>query len=128
KISYVLLDKNYKIISFNQMAHQRYIRELGFELVENKSILPYIEQERGVSTLAQFNAVLKGEKINYETHFTQYDDSEAWYNTDMLPVSDESGKILGMIISSEDITARKNAELERERMTDDIIQHNKDLE
>jgi len=128
KVSYVFLDKNYKIISFNQMAHQRYIRELKFELAENKSLLPYLEGERDALTRAQFDAVLHGEKINYEAQFSQNDGSEAWYNIDMLPVSDDSGRILGMIISSEDITARKNAELERERMTEDILKHNKDLE
>jgi light-regulated signal transduction histidine kinase (bacteriophytochrome) len=34
----------------------------------------------------------------------------------------------GLMVSSEDITERKLAELDREKMTNDLLQHNKDLE
>lgn len=128
KVAYVLMDNKFRIISFNPLAKERYAREIHLDLVENGDMLQYLEKQREPQVLENFRQVLAGNKINYEVSFVESDDSKCWYHVDMFPVSDEKGYVLGMIISSEDITERKIAELERDRMTADIIHHNKNLE
>jgi PAS domain S-box-containing protein len=127
-ISYVLLNRDYRIVSFNQEAKKRYRTALGAELEEGEDIIEYLAPERRSETRERFAEVLSGKKINYETSFVGDDGHYTWYNVNIFPVREDSGPVHGIVISSEDITYRKEAELEREKMTGHITQHNKDLE
>lgn len=128
KVAYVLIDSNFRVMSFNPLASIRYARELGVELSENFDFLPYLQENRDPTALLNFKQVLTGEKINYEIYFDQEDGGRCWYQVSMFPVSSDTQQILGLIIASEDITARKLSELEREKMTSDLLHHVKDLE
>jgi signal transduction histidine kinase len=75
-----------------------------------------------------YELVLRGCKINYEQDFTQKDGTVNWYSINAFPVYDELKNILGLIIAAEDITSRKYEELEKEKITSDLIQRNKTLE
>jgi PAS domain S-box-containing protein len=127
-ISYVMLDKQFNIISFNDCAIKGYKKELGRELTEGTNLMDYLPEERKSAVLLRYIAVLNGNKLNYESSFEQADGTLNWYEMNVFPVSDENQNVFGLIIATEDITQRKNIELEREKMTGDILQHNKDLE
>jgi signal transduction histidine kinase len=51
-----------------------------------------------------------------------------WYDARWVGVADDNGQNIGFILAFNDITERKHAELERERITADLVQRNKDLE
>lgn len=127
-ISYVLLDKNYRIVSFNEIAAARYLREINVRLEEGVTLVQLVTDEKNDNSIPLFQRVLSGEKINYETSFSDQEGFLTWYNVEMYPVYDEQQGVLGFIISSEDITARKAADMEKERMTTDLVHRNKDLE
>lgn len=127
-VSYVLMDVNLRIVSFNQRAAKGYKKELGKPLAEGKYFLDYLPEERKTAAKKLYEAVLQGEKISYETDYPGAGGQLSWYNMSLFPVSNGEDSIYGMIIASEDITDRKRTELERETMTADIIQRNKDLE
>jgi PAS domain S-box-containing protein len=128
EISYVLLDKNFRIVSFNNRAFATYKSNLAKELAEGNLLPDYFEGERKQGLQARATQVLNGEKVSYETSFRQNEGSLIWFNVQMLPVYQNKGDILGLIIALEDITDRKNTELEKEKMTADLIQHVKNLE
>lgn len=128
KIAYVLLDRDYNVISYNQLAYDRYKREIGVELNEHYNFKNYLSENRDVETREGFQKVLEGEALTYETSFKQEDGSVCWYEVEMFPLKTHSNATDGLMISSEDITERKLAELDREKMTNDLLQHNKDLE
>jgi PAS domain S-box-containing protein len=126
-IAYVLLDKKFKVISYNEAAARGYKKELKFDLIEGISLLDHFPCDKKRLTRKGHEALLSGKKINYEMSFGDRGESRTWYYINMFPVFDSLNNTLGFIISSEDITIRKNAELEREKITSDLIQRNKDL-
>lgn len=127
-ISYILLDKNFKIISFNQCALKGYKQELGRDLAIGENIIDYLPAKRKNIVREGYEQVLKGEKLNYEVNLAQPDGSVNWYHMNVFPVSDTTQVILGLVVSAKDITIRKNIELEREKITADLLQRNQTLE
>jgi len=72
---------------------------------------------------------LAGATINEEEDlWRQADGSERWLRWGVQPWLDETGQIGGLIISADEITARKRAEQERERLLDQLQQLNAELE
>ncbi len=72
---------------------------------------------------------LKGAiEVNEEDSFVRADGSTDWIRWEIRPWHKVSGKIGGIIMFTEVITERKNADTIREKITTDIIQRNKDLE
>jgi len=127
-VSYVLSDKDFKIISFNATAVSTYHNEFKIEIKEGDNLLNLLPEERKAQSRERFERTLDGEKVNYELSMLQPDGSSTWYNVNMFSVRDDINNLLGFIISSENITHRKNIELERSKMLSDIVRHNKDLE
>ncbi len=127
-VAYVLSDRKFRVISYNPSALKIYKKEFKVDLKEGDNLLDYLPDERKILSKERFEKALSGEKVNYELHFVQPQGTKTWYNVNMFAVKDKVNNLLGFIISSEDITARKNIELERTKMLSDIVQHNKDLE
>jgi PAS domain S-box-containing protein len=128
KIAYVLIDREYKVMSFNPLAKERYEKEIGITLYENYPMESYLLNQRDSATSDNFKKVFGGNKIHYEISFDQKTGGKCWYHVDMFPVRAEDGSSIGLLIASEDITARKLADLEKENITADLLHHIKDLE
>jgi len=126
-ISYLMLDEKFNIISFNHRAAFGYKATLGRDLLEGECLIDYLHVERKELFLTRYKTVLEGNKLHYETSF-DLAQGTYWLDMNVFPISDDNNNILGLIIASEDITERKNTEIEREKMTTDIVQRNKDLE
>lgn len=127
-VAYVLSDRKFRVISFNPSALTIYKKEFKVDLKEGDNLMDYLPEERKILSKERFERALSGEKVNYEMSFAQPKGNKNWYNVNMFAVRDKNNTLLGFIISSEDITGRKNIELERTKMLADIVQHNKDLE
>lgn len=128
KIAYVLIDRQYRALSFNTLAKERYQRELNITLEENFPMYPYLVKQRDAATGENFKSVFEGRKVHYEIGFEQKTGGKCWYHVDMFPVRSEDSSTIGLIIASEDITARKLADLEKEKITTNLLHHIKDLE
>ena len=128
KVSYVLLDRHYKVVSFNHQAKKWYKPTINVDLEEGINIIEGLPAEKREESIRDFEKIFKGEKISYERGFPQKDGQIAWFQVDLIPVHDNFDAVLGLLISSEDITHRKTAEIERDKMTTEILQHNKNLE
>lgn len=127
-IGYVMLDKTFKVVSFNQRAAERHLADFGKPLREGQHIFEHLPDEKKITATANYAPVLKGEKLDYEYKVAQPDGSNIWYHLSVMPVVDGRGGIHDIILAGEDITERKNTELEREKMTTEIVQRNRDLE
>ncbi|HEY8938106.1 MAG TPA: PAS domain S-box protein [Cyclobacteriaceae bacterium] len=125
---YVLLDMYFTIISFNHIAEVSYERELGRPLRVGENLLEYFYGERKRALQETYIEVLNGRKSDYETYFVNPDGSKVWYYVQFSQVLDVNKKLLGIVIAANDITERKEMDLQREKITEDLIQRNKDLE
>jgi PAS domain S-box-containing protein len=128
RIAYILLDSQLKIISYNNRSQDYFEKEFKKQLREGETITVYFPDERGGLMNERFERALQGEVLNYQSNFKQADGSLNWYNVEMLPVLHDHDEAMGLIITLEDITERKNIEIDKEKMTSDLLQHNKNLE
>ena len=127
--AYILFNSELNIVSFNSLA-QKYSEERNnVSLVANRSIKEYFSPERW-SFIKQTldKLVTTGEPITYELSLTSTDGSVRWHEVRWLNVKNNDNKNWGFILANKDITEVKLAALEREKITADLIQHNKDLE
>jgi len=126
--AYVLFTPDLAIQSFNTLA-QKFSEQLNREkLVVNHSIQDYFSEERWPFILEKLEQAASGETVSYEISYTRENGSVQWHNIGWLAVKDNGGEIKGYILANKDITEAKIAALEKERITSDLIQHNKDLE
>ncbi len=128
EISYILVNKELNIVTFNNYASSEYTEALGKPLKEGEFIGEFILDTPKETTLEIFNRAINGEDIQYETSYMRKDGSICWHARKLSPVKDGSNAIMGIVLSMRDITSTKLAELEREKMTSDIADRNKDLE
>lgn len=127
EVSYILLDVKFNVLAFNDITHHIYGPVLSDKIAEGKNLIDFIQGEDGEAIKTKLEKVKEGKKVNYEITL-QREDGPNWLCVNLLPVFSEDKTVLGIIVSAENISERKNAELEREKMTADLIQHNKNLE
>lgn len=129
KVSYLLVDNDFKIISFN-----RYFARFHFELTGNdpKIGMGYLEQipegdrnkfqEKLHRVLNNNFAVEFEEKVQHNGETLP-----KYYHFIVTPVKN-NGNSIGVCISNIDITDQKSMEIERHHIIKDLTQRNRDLE
>lgn len=126
--AYLLLDTAYNLLSFNVVAGKWAMQVFGFKLEEGISLLSMLPEQLHAETRNNFSDVLAGKSKESETSLPAGNGTVLWFYSRISPVFNAEGQVAGISIASKDITDRKNHELEREKMTAEIIQRNKDLE
>ena len=125
---YILVDSDLKIVSFNKGGLDGLSKELGKTLQIGKNVLDFIDDDKKQRTAEMYRRVFDGEQFKLEEHYTPKGKETIWYDMQLLPVYKEEGKVLNMIIYLSDITQRKIAEIEKERISANLLHRNKDLE
>lgn len=129
EIGYILLDKEGLILSFNKRFHDLCAPAVAKRLTNNISFLGLLDEERNriVSEYIR-RAIAEGNPISYDLDYQENKDSATtFFQVSIIPVK-EGQNVIGICIASQDITDRKQAELEREKLTTDIFGRNRDLE
>ncbi|MBA3663848.1 MAG: PAS domain S-box protein [Bacteroidetes bacterium] len=125
--SYILLDTQLNIVAFSDIRNL-----IGMQsperVEEGKNLMTVLSPAGKERVKHVIEKALNGEKKSYDVEIKTSEKNPAWIDIHILPVLSEEKKVLGIVISVEDITRRKNTELEREKMTADLMQHNKNLE
>jgi PAS domain S-box-containing protein len=126
--AYVLFDTEMNIISFNALAQKFSEEQNRKKLKVNKPIKDYFTEERWQYVQGVIKKVAAGETVSYELSFTKDDGRVQWHEVRWVNVQDSEKQNRGFILANKNITEAKLAALEREKITSDLIQHNKDLE
>lgn len=116
--THILIDANYKILSFNRRANENSILTIGKPLIENKSIWEYILPDDKDDFYISTQRALDGEVLEFEKNI-DFGKFTNWYDVGFYPVYDSDNKIIGFTFSTTDIENRKQAEskiLESETM------------
>lgn len=126
--AYVLFTADMKIISFNAIAQTFSLEQNGKKLEMNRHIKDYFPEERWTVVKATIDKVASGEPVSYELNYTNREGAVKWHEIRWVNIKDSQGKNWGFMLANTDITSEKLDALEREKITADLIQHNKDLE
>lgn len=127
--AYVLLDKNSSVLSFNHVAKELSNHQTGVTITEGINYIDLMLDDRKKNVKEKLKEILREQtKVNYETRYIGIDGRTCWLAVSMHPILNVDKEILGLSIAAKDITERKNMEFERIKITNDLIQRNKDLE
>jgi len=126
--AYVLIDSEFKIRSYNPKAEILALEQMGKILVNGASAISYFPPEMQNAVLSIMQNAFSGKKINYEIDYSRNEETQSWFNVTWIAITNDKNDKLGLILAISDISGRKQAELEKEKMTSDLLQRNKDLQ
>ncbi len=123
-----LLSPDMTVLQFNKTFKERLRLNGGKEINLGDNFKDFLYSGKEDAFMAMFNDALSG---NYpENEFSQNNihGELFWIRTRMYPVYDTHKKLIGVTILTENITERKLMESERQKMVNEILQRNRDLE
>jgi PAS domain-containing protein len=127
-IAFLLLDSGLHVVAYNAMATHWSELSFGVSLEAGVSLPGLLSEARRESAEDTMQTVLSGTPVHYEADYPLQDGSPVWYSISINPVKNPAGHVIGLCLSATDITSGKLGELERAKITDDLVQRNKDLE
>ncbi|MHB8208971.1 PAS domain-containing sensor histidine kinase [Mucilaginibacter sp.] len=125
--SIVLFDIKLKIVSFNTNA-QNLAAVNGKKLKKGNSAFSYFEKSRKPFMKMVEKKVKNKEIVNYETTYQPKNGTIEWFDASWMGVVNQAGDTIGYILTLKDITAKKLADIEREKISADLVKRNTDLE
>jgi PAS domain S-box-containing protein len=109
---YILLDTNFRIISYNPRAIDFAATELNHHIRISEYFLDYFPPERQQALLHYMRELLNGKKINYEVPYPQQGNSANWYHVRLFPITRGDNDIYGLMFAVSNITEKKLLENE----------------
>ncbi|MGN6181691.1 MAG: PAS domain S-box protein [Mucilaginibacter sp.] len=127
-LSIVLFDADLRIVSFNTNAKLLAIRNYGKKLTKGNSAFNYFQKSRKADIEQMLHSITNKGSFNYETTHVLSDGTTEWYDVTWMGIFNRKEENIGFILTLKDITDKKLAEMEREKMTADLVKRNADLE
>lgn len=127
EVGHLLLDKAYNVISFNNSLKNGYAVISGINIELNKNISDFLVEQRKEAFRKILDTVNERKQpYSYEIAYS-YKKKNYYFSMNVFPVL-EDGRVNGYSISAYDITELKKLETERQKVIDDLLQRNRDLE
>ncbi|MBS1532950.1 MAG: PAS domain-containing sensor histidine kinase [Bacteroidetes bacterium] len=127
-LSIVLLDTDLRIISFNANAQDFAKKHFDKKLKIGNIGPDFLPKERKSVINEAVRRVKNNETIAYEAFYNMPDGSTEWFEVKWIGVAGADGQNVNMILTFKNISRKKHYEKERNRMTTELVQRNKDLE
>jgi len=122
--AFVLINREYKIITFNSTANQRAILLFNKAMKTGDPIIDF-QPEGGIEKFHRdFNKALKGNLVHGETLVELKHSYRRWYKYTFTPVENEDGEVEVVSYSTLDITDQKRVEnelLESEKLVNSVF-------
>jgi PAS domain S-box-containing protein len=127
-LNIVLFDENLKILSMNSNTIRESGKVFGRQLNIGSSGFNYFPKERWPVIAGILEKVKHGASVGYETMYDITSGGKEWYEVRWVGVFNEDKKNLGFILTLKNITEKKLAELDHEKITSDLARRVQDLE
>jgi len=127
-IAYILCDIEHKIVSFNTKANEFSIEQSGKPLKTGGNGMAFFNKSKIPNVKKDIEKVLNNEVVSYETSYNFGDGTVKWYDVRWVGIAGKKGANIGFMLAFNDITDRKVSDIERDKITADLLKRNKDLE
>lgn len=128
EVGYYLFNEAMEIVSFNAPAQLFTTAEFHKPLEVGNYFFDYFPLETKERLRGVIKEVFEGKKVNYERLFPKSNGADQWYNTKYSPVfNNKESKVVGVLMSTEDISERKRNEIALTRSFDLVTDQNKRL-
>ncbi|MBK6400177.1 MAG: PAS domain-containing protein [Bacteroidetes bacterium] len=109
--SFILLDKDLKIVSFNNQFQNLYKKYLRLHVKKGDFIINYAQPDRKKAVMEIYQRVLKG-NVEFSSIEIPISETEIKsFSMKFNPARDNFGNIFGVFVTAADITEIKQAEL-----------------
>jgi PAS domain S-box-containing protein len=119
--SFILIDSEFNVLAYNNIAEQHAVNYFNVNLVPDMSIKRLIQRVYLRTFEQNFQKALLGETVNTEKRFRIFD-KEVWFSFNYNPVRTKNNKIIGVSLSTLDITQRKKNEKQLQLLSTAILQ------
>lgn len=126
--AYILLDTEFNVITYNRLGAEFTKTFLGVDIENGLYSISCFPEERREILRHMFGNALNAVPSNYEVSYTGPDETTTWFEVHIHGTPNSSGKMVGIVMALNDVTERKTMMLQREKMTEDLLQQNKNLE
>jgi len=106
---YILLDTDFRIISYNPRAVDFATTELNQPIRISEYFLDYFPPERQQILLHYMKERLAGKNINYEVPYPQPGNSANWYHVRLFPITRGDNDVYGLMFAVSNVTEKKTA-------------------
>lgn len=125
---FLLLDKDFNIISFNKQISHFAVNAFGFDMQPGANFVDMIFPERREPFRKILNDILSGKSYIQEVNYPNRDGSIVWYYSTSSRVLDSTGIPTGLCLTVDNITERKKAESKLELQNKELIKINSELD
>lgn len=126
--AFIILDESLRIVSFNDKCRKFYKNNFGKELEKGAFLIDYIVPERREKSRAIYERVLNGHFEESEYTILLPDQSERSFLVRYHPARNDLGEIIGVFITSIDVTAEVKLKNEQIRLTKQLQERNDFIE
>ncbi|WP_183558448.1 PAS domain-containing protein [Mucilaginibacter sp. SP1R1] len=105
---YILFDTGLKVFSFNENAAEFAFNKYNINLERGASLTDCFLLEKLPRLVDSAIKTLGGSSIKYEIDYKQSVEIILWYEIRLAPIRDQNDNIIGIMVSINDITERKN--------------------
>lgn len=121
---YIYIKDRQGRLIMNNAAHLRFLQAASFDDIAYKTDYDFFPAELAEQFFAEEQRLMETGQalLNREEPITDLAGQSRWISTSKLPLRDASGMVIGLVCVSSDITARKEAEAERERLQQQLIE------
>lgn len=109
--SNILIDANYKIISFNEVARKDVEAHFKKKINIGDDIQDFLFESTKDIFYTNFNKAIKGEKVSVEWEMDFNSGYTVWFEISYIPLYNQNNEIIGVSFNSTNIDQRKKAEL-----------------
>lgn len=109
--SNILIDSNYKILSFNEVARRDVENHFNRTINIGDDIREFLFESTKDTFLTNFNKALNAEQVTVEWEMDFGTGYTVWFEINYFPVYDQNQEIIGVSFNSTNIDKRKKAEL-----------------
>lgn len=111
------LDRAYRYLAFNR-SHQQTMRDIwGVDIAVGQKMLDLIKNpEDRRKAQHNFDRALAGESFKIEEQYGDETKARRYFEDNYNPIRDEKGDVIGLTLFLTDITERKAAEADRDRL------------
>lgn len=105
--SFILLDREYRIMAYNRIAKERIQAVNGRELRVGVYITEILDPDDGERFVSESRPVLAGETVQVDREYKTSRGPVLWFEFVYTPVRGADGEVTGICFNSQNITERK---------------------
>lgn len=109
--SNILIDKNYKITSFNEVARKDIEAHFKRNVNIGDDIQEFLFESTKHTFYTNFNKAINGEKVTLEREMDFNKGYTIWFEISYIPLYNQKNEVVGVSFNSTNIDQRKKAEL-----------------